>query len=856
MTSVLSELINRHPTFVPPTGELAKSKVAFVGEQPGKMEVCRSPRRCFVGPAGRELTNNMHRVGLLRDSCYFTNVIKDLDKKLYHYFTNKKNYTGPTKEGTKYYHALEEELRSFDGVIVAVGNVSLHALTGRYHVTKWRGSVLDSTLLPGRKVVPILHPATVLPPKNVYLNRLLIQFDLEKVKKISEGDYKPTTHTFVMRPTFVRCLEYLAKLEKAGLDGKIIYFDIEIHNEEVSCISFALDYSEGICIPFIDQNGDYFTMDQELEIWKGIARILEHRDITACGQNVSFDSHFLLRKYGIKIHGLHDTMIAQQIYLPDYPKGLDFITSVHTDMPYYKDEGKYFFKGHGGRWSQLWEYNIRDSLVCAEAFPKQMIEVEKQDNMPTYERQRTILEPITYMQERGILVDIEGMTAASREMEKKEHELEEELWQLCGYELNAKSPKQVANYFYRKKGIKPYIQRSGKNKGAESTNIDAMKRLSRRGFAEAKIILDIRNRRKLRSTYAPIGEDGWLSKVDRDKRIRCSYNPVGTRYSRLSSSSNIFDTGMNMQNWPHQLLQYLISDDGFFYWSYDLAQAENRIVAYVGRVTPMIDAFESGMDVHSLTGSLISGLPWQEVLSQDKADTPCPLGDGTKTWRFWGKKANHGLNYDQGYRAFAFQNEIPERDGYRIVEDGYHRSYPGVRQNFHNGVKKQLEKNRTLTNLMGRRTVFLDRWGDSLFKEAYSCIPQGTVGDIINERGLSQVYYDQENFYNFEVLTQVHDSVGGQARLPNGSEWTWTSIAEALLKIKKSLEIQLHIHSYDFTIPADLTVGFNMYKGHCFDIGWKDFPTDAPTLAKTLSKNLRRIAEERGREVPESVWRL
>lgn len=53
----------------------------------------------------------------------------------------------------------------------------------------------------------------------------------------------------------------------------------------------------------------------------------------------------------------------------------------------------------------------------------------------------------------------------------------------------------------------------------------------------------------------------------------------------------------------------LLPDPGYVYYSYDLSQAENRIVGYVGNIPEMIDAFESGKDVHRLTASLVFKKP-------------------------------------------------------------------------------------------------------------------------------------------------------------------------------------------------------------------------------------------------------
>lgn len=815
----MTRTTKRAATYVPPEGNPKTCKWALVGEQPGKTEILRG--KPFIGPAGNELNNALTGAGLNRQQGYLTYVVKDLDKPLEHYFRAKpRGEMIQTEAGHAYFDALIDEVRALNcNVIVACGNVALWALTQHSGVTKWRGSVLRCIFDDSKMVVPCIHPATIIPPKRVFLNKHLLLFDLRRVRRIVNGEYTPLERNIKINPTFAEAEAYLLWLEEQCLAGHpILAYDIEIYNMQVSCISLAHDLRNAMSIPFINSRGDHFTPEQEVRIWELIARLLENPKIPKIGQNLVFDAHFLLRRYGIRAKNLNDTMVAQQILMPDFPKGLDFITSIWTDHPYYKDEGKKWFR-MGGAWEQLWQYNATDSIICAEAFPKQMEQLINQKNVPTYERQRQVIEPVIYMMERGIACDVEGMKHEQTRMLAEAEELQNELNRVAGCSLNPNSPKQLKQFFYVEKGFKPYLK-----KGSGNITVDAMalKRLARKGSREAQIILQIRKLIKLSSTYLNI------EKVDSDGRMRCSYNPVGTRYSRMSSSETIFGTGMNLQNWPHRMLSYLKPDEGYVYYSFDLSQAENRIVAYVGNIPQMIHAFETGQDVHRLTAGLIFNKPAEEVSDVEGSS---PFGDG-KSERDWGKRANHGLNYDLGYRSFALYYEIAEPEAKFIVES-YHRAYPGVRQNYHAYVRSQLRESRTVTNLMGRRTLFLGPFEDETFKEAYSCIPQGTTGDIVNERGLNFIYYNQHQFGPLELLVQVHDSIGFQIPLST----SWHEHARMLDAIKRSLETPLKTHwGREFVIPVDLTLGLTLNKSDGRDLKAKQWPSDLNRLAAKLEE--------------------
>lgn len=819
------EIFLRKKLFVNGKGPIRGCRIAIVGEQPGKQEVQRGEP--FVGPAGSVLSECCREAGVPRNECYITNVIKDLDHPLEYYL--KRDSRGRMtlhEDFTEYCALLGQELaKCTANVVVATGNVALFALTGRWGITRWRGSVLESTLVPGLKVIPTVHPATVIPPKMVYINRYLIIFDLKKALLQSSFPQVITPqYPHFLKPTFSECVSILERAEQAGLAGERLGFDIEVTNLEVSCISFAFKSGEdilSICIPFIYWGGDYFTVDQEAYLWLLIARILENPLIIKLGQNLVFDTHFLLRKYGIRAVNLDDCMIAQGITYPDFPKGLHFIASLYTDIPYYKDDGKFWIKGQSGAgagaWEKGWQYNALDSVVCVEAFPKQLKDLEQFGNLEVYDHVRKRIQPLVYMMERGIRVNVEGMTQRIQKLEGELVEKQEALCKMAGMDLNANSSKQVMAYFYGLKGEKPYVHHKTGNPTSDDM---AMKRLIRKGYEEARLILDIRGLGKTLSTYLD------LTKIDSDGRLRCSYNPVGTRYSRLSSGESIFGTGMNMQNWPHWLLEFLEPDPGYIFYSFDLSQFENRVVAYVGRIPQMIQAFEEGKDVHSLTASLIFGKPVDEISDEDGSSS---LGDGRHSERYWGKKANHGLNYNLGYRKFSLHCEIPESDG-KFIYDRYHKMYPGVKQNYHAMVKRMLYQGRIVTNLLGRKTLFLGRLDDMTFNEAYACIPQSTCGDVIDQHGMQPLYYEPQ-FRPLEMLLQVHDSVGMQCPL----SLPWLQQAQMLWDLKARLETPLVTpHGEKFVVPADLTIGFNLYKECGKEIKHKHWPGSVQELATRL----------------------
>lgn len=216
---------------------------------------------------------------------------------------------------------------------------------------------------------------------------------------------------------------------------------------------------------------------------------------------------------------------------------------------------------------------------------------------------------------------------------------------------------------------------------------------------------------------------------------------------------------------------------------FDLAGAEWVVVAYLAddpNMLAVVESMKTGRSPHVATGSLISRAPENLVELEHKAvgsaTDPDTIKDLRKavpglldgdfflprsmSIRQCGKKANHGLNYDMRYKKFALINEMPEPDAARIVDLYHTQAYPGIRANFHGGIKRELKHNdRTLENLLGRKARLLDQPGPDLWDKAYSFKPQSTVADIVL-RAMSLAYGDAtELMQPMRLKANVHDSI-------------------------------------------------------------------------------------------------
>jgi DNA polymerase-1 len=531
-----------------------------------------------------------------------------------------------------------------------------------------------------------------------------------------------------------------------------------------------------MCIPFYGPEGHYFTEDEEVIIWELISKILSDPQISKFAQNGMFDFTFLLRTMSILTNNFtFDSMLAHHLCYAELPKGLDALVSYYTTHPYYKDEGKDW--RNVSDYTRFWQYNCKDAAYVHELYPTLMNELESYGQLTEFWFLMDLHTPLMEMQYRGIRTDRVGIQQLKEATDKAVVEMQKQLNEMAGKELNPNSSKQLQHYFYVEKKIKPYTNRKTGNWTTDDT---ALKRLSRRGYEEATLIQSIRKYKKLSSTYL-------VNRADSDGRLRCSYNIAGTETGRLSSSSTLFGTGTNLQNQPPAIKPYYHADDGYIMLEADEKQAEAVVVAYLAGDEKMIEGFESGVDVHTYNASNIFDVTMDQVM-QDQ--------------RQLGKKVVHASNYDMGYKTFALQTELPEREA-KLLLNAYHSRYPGLRR-WHNSIREELTRSRRLLNLFGRHRLFLGMLNDHTFKAAYAFKPQSTVAEVLNRALVKITQADDLYERDFQLLGTVHDS------LLNQFPATLDNALYIIPRLEELMTIQLTgKDGREFTIGIDFKIGYN-----------------------------------------------
>lgn len=539
--------------------------ICFIGEAPSFTE--KRMNRPFVGEAGEVFNDCLHQAGIIRHNSYILNVWEFETKKDFVQNIYRRNRDGSrgdklwtpargfTEEGLEAAAGCLSRLQNATpNVFVPMGQVAMDlVLHDRRKVGKWRGSIVaGGPAVNGRKVVITVHPASTLYGGD-YVDRYIIMADMEKAREEARSpELILPQRNIIIDPSFSDTIEYLHKT----LAEPRVATDIEVINHQVSCFCLCSDPAEVMVVPIGDETGSaWWNEAQEMEIWRLYAEIMGSAEIEKINQNlIGFDVPFLLQQNNIFTHGfLGDTMIAQAIMYPDFRKGLDFICSIRTREPYYKEEGK-MWKGMGGDIKEFWRYNGKDGAVALESWDILAEEMTQDGYWETYFMTAGLSDVLQYMTVRGFAVNHERLHTMHDKISLALKEKEAELDAVAEYPFNPGSPKQCQQYFYVTKGIKPYMGKTGN----VTTDDKAMARIFRRyNLKEAKLVQDIRGLRKLKGTYLEI-------EFDKDSRLRCSWDPRGTWTGRLSSSKTVFGTGANMQNLDPRFKGFLVADEEEF----------------------------------------------------------------------------------------------------------------------------------------------------------------------------------------------------------------------------------------------------------------------------------------------------
>ncbi|NYI50334.1 DNA polymerase I [Macellibacteroides fermentans] len=569
--------------------------------------------------------------------------------------------------------------------------------------------------------------------------------DAAEEKYSNLRDIKNTQHTYHLTDNQDKIKElssFLATQEFFAFDTETD--GIDPLTAKLVGMSFAVKEKEAWYVP-IPEN-----FDEAKKIVSQFAEALENEKIEKIGQNIKFDT-VVLRKYQIKVQGpLFDTMIAHYLLNPELRHNMDYLSETYLKYKPVSIEELIGAKGKNQLTmrqvpvAQVAEYAAEDADITLQLKNFFAPELKKAGlESLFYDMEMPLIHVLEEMEVTGIALDTEALKQSSQELTQTLIRLEEEIYELAGTTFNINSTKQVGEILFDRLQI---MEKAKKTKtGNYTTNEETLEKLRSKHPIIGKL-LEYRGIKKLLSTYI----DSLPELINpQTGKIHTSFNQTVAATGRLSSSNP------NLQNIPirdemgKEIRRAFTADnDQCVFFSADYSQIELRIMAHLSEDPNMIEAFNSGADIHSATAAKIYNVPLEMV---------------TGDMRRKAKTANFGIIYGISVFGLSERLNIPRGEAKELI-DGYFKTYSRIKAYMDECIHLAKEKGYVETIFKRKRYLPDINSGNAIVRgyaerNAINAPIQGSAADIIKIAMIRIYKRFEEEKLRSKMILQVHDEL-------------------------------------------------------------------------------------------------
>ncbi len=578
--------------------------------------------------------------------------------------------------------------------------------------------------------------------KELRFNRYIDRFNLE-CEEIKEEKNIDNLFEYEEIKDEDKILEIIKDIE----NKKVIYYYFEKEKKEdnsliiKSKIKFINIYNK--------EKSIVYNIEFKPEQFK---QIFENKEILKCGHKVKID-YILLKQENITPENMmYDAEIAAYILnstvnsysLEEIAKQyLEIDISEYANKNEPKEEQTSLFDTVDEKEENEkanYTYALYAYVVGAskEKLIEELTKIESLDLFNNIEM--PLCEILADIQYTGMCIDEKELIKYGQNLKKHIEELRIDIYSLAGEEFNINSTKQLGVVLFEKLKLTP----SKKTKSGYSTDVDALEKIKSEHPIIDKI-LEYRQLVKLNSTYV----EGMIPFInEKTKRIHTFFHQTVTATGRLSS------TEPNLQNIPtrtelgKKLRKVFKAEDGKLFVDADYSQVELRILAHMSGDKTMIEAFNTGEDIHTITASQIFKVPVEDV---------------SKQLRSKAKAVNFGIVYGISEFGLAEQIDIKRNEAKQYIEQ-YLETYHGIKDYMANIVEEAKRTGYVSTEFGRRRYIqelnsknyMVRKFGD---RAAMNTPIQGTAADIM-KIAMIKVYNElKARNLKSKIVLQIHDEL-------------------------------------------------------------------------------------------------
>lgn len=533
------------------------------------------------------------------------------------------------------------------------------------------------------------------------------------------------------------------------LNQKTVCFDTETTeldgiDAEIVGMSFSFEKDKAFYVSTLP--------DEREKVVKFFKPFFENESIEKVAHNIKYDLK-IIQKYGVIVKGpLFDTMIAHYLITPEGKHNMDYLSELYLNYTPISIEtliGKKS-KSQGSMAdlapSEIVNYACEDADITLQLYHKFKPEIEKEHLKKLfYEIEMPLVEVLNDMETEGIKIDVDALRNYSAELEIEIASLEKQVKEIAGIQdFNLDSPKQLGEILFDHLKIDAKAKKT--KTGQYKTDEDTLSKLEA-NHPIITSILNYRSLRKLKSTYVDALPDLVNKKTG---RVHTSYMQTVAATGRLSSNNP------NLQNIPIRTEKgreirkaFIPRDENYVIMSADYSQIELRVIAAISNDTNMIEAFNSGHDIHAATAAKVFHV--------------ANISDVTREQRSAAKAVNFGIIYGQSAFGLSQNLGISRTEAKEII-DAYWLQYPGIKRFLSESVDFAREHGYVET-IMKRRRYLADIQSANAIvrgfaeRNAINAPIQGSAADIVKIAMINVHEAMIEQNLKSKMLLQVHDEL-------------------------------------------------------------------------------------------------
>ena len=384
----------------------------------------------------------------------------------------------------------------------------------------------------------------------------------------------------------------------------------------------------------------------------------------------------------------------------------------------------------------LSNYGGSIAFALSKIYPKVLKEIREKDMEYLYREIELPLVNVLYdMEKTGVYCDVRELDEIAMHTKEKIDILEKRIYESVGHEFNIGSPKQLSEVLYEE------LELPDLKKG--TTNAEVLSKLVNY-HPIISDILEYRKYTKLYSTYA----EGLKKYIKEDGKIHTIFSQMITQTGRLSSYDPNLQNISVRDDEGREIRKAFKPSKGNVLISSDYSQVELRVLSSLADEPRMIEAFNSGIDIHTKTAMDIFGLEKDEVSDLDRRHA---------------KAINFGVVYGISDFGLSNQTQLTIKDAKKFIED-YFVTYPNIKTYLDsqvefckdNGYVKTMLNRRRYINEINDRNYMMREFGK---RAAMNATIQGSAADLIKIAMVRAYNAINKEKLKTKLILQVHDEL-------------------------------------------------------------------------------------------------